>query len=122
MSNGCLQVHIVCNDSSFFDSRALSVYVALLPGTMAELTMRVDMPAGLSALAVHYLHFHILLHWKCKSVAPLAISDRYREGRDNWFVTDETCKKVIVWTAYAAPLVVSPILFAGFNSAGAYFP
>jgi hypothetical protein len=82
--------------------------VALLPGTLAEFSLRVDMTAGVRALAVQYLHSDILLHWKCKFAAPFAISDRYREGRDNWILTDETCKKVLVWTAYAPPLVVSP--------------
>jgi hypothetical protein len=63
------------------------------------------------ALAVHDLHFRVLLHWKCKFAAPLAISDNsdsYREGRHNWFVTEETSKKELPWTSYAAPLVVGP--------------
>ena len=38
---------------------------------------------------------------------PFDIPDRYREGRENWLFTTDTCKKVMTWTASVAPCVVS---------------
>jgi hypothetical protein len=54
-----------------------------------------------------FLHFYILLQVKCKLAMPFGIPDRYREGRENWLSTTDTCKKVITWTASVAPCVVS---------------
>jgi hypothetical protein len=73
----------------------LVVYAALVSGTLTELLLRVDMPESARPFALQYLHFYVMLQIKCKLAMPFGISDRYREGRENWLLTTDTCKKVM---------------------------